>query len=92
MHYTKPAAVAALICAALAAGAASANAAEADTRSCLREGKEVRAALDGNKTSPNYEAAMTKRNEGLLACNSGYYKLGMAHYAAALKLLGGGKS
>ncbi len=88
MRYTKPAAGAAIVLAVLASGAAPANAGKANNLSCVRSGKDVRTALDANKTSPNYEAAMTKRNQGLFACNSGFYKLGMAHYTAALKLLG----
>lgn len=88
MRYTKQAAAAALTCAALAAGSASAIAGEANSLSCMRAAKEVRTALDGNKTSPNYEAAITHRNDGLVACNGGFYKMGMEHYAVALKLLG----
>ncbi|MDE3114793.1 MAG: hypothetical protein KGL26_04245 [Pseudomonadota bacterium] len=67
--------------------ALSANAAEANARNCLTVAKQVRVALDANKASPNYAAAMSHRNSGLLACNGGFYKMGIAHYEAALTLL-----
>ena len=67
--------------------ALSANAADATARSCLAVAKQVRAALDANKASPNYGTAMSHRNNGLLACNSGNYQMGIAHYEAALTLL-----
>lgn len=88
MGYTKPAASAVIILTVLAFGAAPASAGQANNLSCMQVSKDVRTALDSNKNSPNYKAAMSKRNQGLFACNSGFYKLGMAHYAAALKLLG----
>lgn len=89
MHCKNLAVPTVLICAALLSGTAlAATTADANNLSCMRTAKEVRAALDNNKNSPNYQPAMVKRNQGLVACNSGFYKLGMAHYTAALKLLG----
>jgi len=87
MHHGKWSAAAVLVSAAMAL-ATTAHAAEANARSCIATAKDVRAALDTNKTSPNYEAAMSQRSQGLLACNTGLYDRGLAHYAAALHLLG----
>ncbi|MBU6442815.1 MAG: hypothetical protein KGI68_15310 [Alphaproteobacteria bacterium] len=87
MHIRKDLTAAIVVSAAVAMTALSANAADANANSCLTAAKQVRTALDANKTSPNYDAAMSHRNNGLLACNSGFYKMGVAHYDAALKLL-----
>lgn len=91
MRYTKPVASAAFILAALAFGTGSVSAGQADNLRCVRAGKEVRTALDANKTSSNYDAAMAKRSEGIRACNSGFYKMGLERYSEALKLLGADK-
>jgi len=86
MHHGKWSAAVVLVSAAMAL-ATSAHAAEANVHSCIATAKDVRAALDAGKTSPNYEAAMSQRNQGLLACNAGFYDRGVAHYAVALHLL-----
>jgi hypothetical protein len=52
---------------------------------------QVKTALE-NSQSPNRDEAAKERSSALLYCNRGYYKMGTAHFAQALKLLGSEKS
>ena len=71
---------------ALAVTAASAAQASADT--CMSMASQVKTALDANQSSPNLAAATKEKNYGRDFCNNAMYKVGMNHYAQAMKLLG----
>ena len=74
--------------AALAMGATAANAAEASADTCLSMASKVKTALDGAQSSPNYDQANKEKGYGRDFCSHGMYKVGIDHYAQALKLLG----
>ena len=82
---------------ALSLGAASlsvpANAEESGNLStCVKLASEVSQALASNAQSPSFDAAKKEKGYGRDYCASGLYAQGTAHYAEALKLLGGEKS
>ncbi len=88
MRIGKWSAAASMVCIGIAMSALSAQAADADQRSCIHAEHDVRVALDANANAPQHDAARAEKTAGLLACNGGFYKMGMAHYKAALTLLG----
>ncbi len=63
-----------------------------NTVGCLHLSKQVSQALDSNQQSPNLRAAQDEQSAGREYCNSGVYRLGVAHYEKALSYLGQGKS
>jgi hypothetical protein len=80
------AAAAALLCSGLAV--TGAQAADASMSQCRDLAKQVRQALDSNRQSANYQAAVRADHSGQDFCLNGLYKPGVANYQAALKLLG----
>jgi hypothetical protein len=73
---------------ALAFGATAANAQGANTITCIKMQKQVSAALDANQSSANLKAAKDEQKAGSYFCQSQVYDKGVAHYQAALDLLG----
>ena len=69
-----------------------AMAASATSGSCIKTADQVRSALKQNQHSQNYDSAEKLQQAGLQFCNAGMYRIGMARYSAALKLLGAGKA
>ena len=81
------------MCAGASLVAGSATAASAKTLDdCIHARNAVSAALDQNADSPRIHDAQRERRYGLNYCNNGMYKQGVAHYTAALKILGADKS
>ena len=76
------------LCAMAAMGATAASAAEASADSCMSMASQVKTALDANQQSPNLAAATKEKNYGRDFCTNAMYKVGVEHYAQALKLLG----
>ncbi len=76
------------LCAITAMGVTAANAAEASATTCMSMSEQVKTALSNNMQSPNYDAAVKEKGYGRDFCNNAMYKVGMDHYAQALKLLG----
>jgi hypothetical protein len=68
----------------------AAFAADPTSSDCRQMDSQVRTALETNQ-SANHDEAVRERNSALLFCSRGYYKLGAAHFAQALKLLGSEK-
>lgn len=74
--------------AAMAFGAAAANAEPASLSTCTKAQSEVSAALSKDTGSVNNDQALKESHYGRDFCNTGLYKQGMVHYAEAMKLLG----
>jgi hypothetical protein len=88
MYKLKSAGLAALAGVCLSLAAIPANASEPPTLSgCLHSAKQVRAALDANQQSPNYQAAKQDKRSGFEFCNAGLYRQGVTYYDHALQLL-----
>jgi len=83
MNFVKCSAAAIL---AVALGAASAAA--SPQGDCARTGKKVNDALNAGQQSPQYQDALKEAHNGRDFCLAGFYKLGLDHYANALKILG----
>jgi hypothetical protein len=49
---------------------------------------QVHSALDSSQQSSSQQEAVKERNSGREYCTHGFYRVGMDHYAEALKLLG----
>jgi hypothetical protein len=75
-------------CAMAAMGATAANAMTPTADNCNTMATQVKTALDANQTSSNFDAAKKEKNYGRDFCTNAMYKVGMDHYAQALKLLG----
>jgi hypothetical protein len=87
MRFTKTALAATALCLTIAAGAAQAS--EPETfAGCLHMQKKTSAALDANKSSPNYFAASEQANSAQSFCSNQLYKQGIDRYTRALALLG----
>ena len=71
----------------LAAGASAAFAADPSEADCHQLDSQVRTALTSNQ-SGNRDQAERERAQGRQFCTNGYYRVGIAHYTQALKLLG----
>lgn len=76
---------------------ASTSAMAADTLaptagSCATMAVQVKTALDANQSSSNLADATKEKNYGRDFCNNSMYKVGLEHYAQALKLLGASAS
>ncbi len=85
MRFTTLAAAA--LCLTVAAGAAQASEPETFV-GCLHMQKKASAALDANKSSPNYFAASEQANSAQSFCANQLYKQGIARYSNVLALLG----
>ena len=72
----------------LAMGTSAANAADDSAPTCVSLASQVKTALAANQQSANYEAAVKEKRYGLDFCANAQPKVGVAHYAQALKLLG----
>ncbi|HSZ74765.1 MAG TPA: hypothetical protein VK779_08090 [Rhizomicrobium sp.] len=55
---------------------------------CIKMEKQVKAALETNQQSGNYDSAKREMRTGNEYCANGMYKNGLDHYASALKLIG----
>jgi hypothetical protein len=71
----------------LSAGASTAFAADPSETDCRQMDTQVRTALTSAQ-SGNKDQAEHERNAGQQFCTHGYYRVGVSHYAQALKLLG----
>ncbi len=83
----------ALLCAGVALLSSAAFAEEPDNAiGCLHMSKQVEAAIAASPQSPNLKSATDERKIARDYCLSGFFDVGMRHYAKALDLLGTGKS
>lgn len=80
-------ATAAVLSLGLAAGASAAFAADPGETDCRQMDSQVRTALSSAQ-SANKDQAEHERSTGQQFCTHGYYRVGIAHYTQALKLLG----
>jgi len=85
MKFAKPVFAAAALALVFGATAASATPSTSD---CVKMAGQVSQAIDANGTSANLKAAKAERNAGRYYCLSGVFDKGVAHYQAALDLLG----
>lgn len=72
----------------LAMATSAASAEDASASSCVSLASQVRTALAGNQQSANYDAALKESHYGRDFCANAQPRIGTAHYAQALKLLG----
>jgi len=72
----------------LALFAGGANAADATLGTCTSMADQVKTALNSAQQSANYDQANKEKSYGRDFCANGMYKVGIDHYAQALKLLG----
>ncbi len=83
-------AAAILIVGSVAAYGTSATANEAATSlNCLKMSKQVKDALYTHQQGSAYDSATQEQKTGADYCMKGFYKAGMSHYEAALKIIGG---
>ena len=83
-------AAAILVAGGVAAYGTSATANEAATPlSCMKISKQVKDALATHQQGSAFESATQEQKTGADYCMKGFYKAGMSHYEAALKLIGG---
>lgn len=75
-------------CAMATTGAMAADALPPSSGSCQTMADQVRTALDAHQDSSNLAQATKEKNYGRDFCNESMYKVGLQHYAEALKLLG----
>ena len=78
----------ALALCAMAAMGTTAFAMDTTYTDCHSKADQVRTALDANQNSANYAAAKKESDAGRDFCQQSQYRIGVNHYAAALKLLG----
>jgi hypothetical protein len=71
----------------LAMGTSAASAQDA-APTCISLASQVRTALASNQQSSNYDAAVKESHYGRDFCANAMPKVGVDHYAQALKLLG----
>ncbi len=76
------------LCAMATMGATTAFAMDTTYTDCHEKADQVRTALEANQSSSNYAAAKKESDAGRDYCQQSQYRIGVAHYAAALKLLG----
>jgi ABC-type transporter MlaC component len=76
------------LCAMAAMGTTTAFAMDTTYTDCHNKADQVRTALDANQASSNYSAAKKESDAGRDFCQQSQYRIGVDHYAAALKLLG----
>ena len=88
MRYASIAAGAALSFSLFAVPVAVSAAEEATASACESMDSQVRTALSSSQQSNSLQEAVKERNSGRQYCTHGFYKVGMDHYAEALKLLG----
>jgi hypothetical protein len=55
---------------------------------CQTMADQVKTALDAHQNADNIAQATKEKNYGRDFCNESMYKVGLQHYAEALKLLG----
>jgi hypothetical protein len=75
-------------CAMATTAAMADDAKTASAGGCAAMAEQVRTALDANQSSSNIADATKEKNNGRDFCSHQMYKVGMDHYAQALKLLG----
>lgn len=75
-------------CAMATTGAMAADAMAPSSGSCQTMADQVKTALDAHQDSSNLAQATKEKNYGRDFCNESMYKVGLQHYAEALKLLG----
>lgn len=85
MKFTKTVIAAAVLATAFGVTAASAA---PNTTECIKMAGQVRQAIEANGSSANLKAAKAEQSAGRYFCLSGVYDKGVAHYQAALDLLG----
>lgn len=86
MTYLKTATAVAVV--SLAFGAASAFAQEATGSDCNEQSRKVTVVLSANEQSAQYQDARHEAETGRDYCRRGFYKVGLDHFANAMKLLG----
>jgi hypothetical protein len=59
---------------------------------CLKISKQVKDALETHQQGSTYDAAKAEQKSGNEFCTNGLYKSGIAHYQAALKIVGASAS
>ncbi|HEY4124055.1 MAG TPA: hypothetical protein VGM36_05540 [Rhizomicrobium sp.] len=83
-------AAAMLIAGGVAAYGTSATANEAATSlNCMKMSKQVKDALYSHPQFSAHDAAEQEQKTGADYCMKGFYKAGMTHFEAALKIIGG---
>ncbi len=75
-------------CAMATTGAMAADATGANQGDCTNMAVQVRTALEANQSSSSYADAKKESNLGREFCTNSLPKVGVQHYAQALKLLG----
>jgi hypothetical protein len=75
-------------CALATTSAMAADASGATQGDCNTMAAQVRTALAANQSSSNFADATKEKNYGRDFCTNSLYKVGVEHYAQALKLLG----
>ena len=88
MRYAPIAAGAALSFSLFAVPVAVSAAEEATAAACQSMDAQVRSALNSSQQSSTQQEAVKERNSGRQYCTRGFYRVGLDHYAEALKLLG----
>lgn len=83
-------AAAILVAGGVAAYGTSATASEpATSLNCLKMSKQVKDALYTHQQGAAYDSAVQEQKTATDYCTKGFYKAGMSHYEAALKIIGG---
>lgn len=83
-------AAAMLVAGGIAAFGTSATASEpATSLNCLKMSKQVKDALYTHQEGSAHDAAAAELKTGSDYCMKGFYKAGLEHYQAALKIVGG---
>ena len=59
---------------------------------CLKISKQVKDVLETHQQGSTYDAAKAEQKSGNEFCTNGLYKSGIAHYEAALKIVGASAS
>jgi hypothetical protein len=89
MHFAKTLAAGAIMALGMNISAASAASDQvANLNSCMKLSDQVRAALDSNQQSANFDDARQQDRYGREYCTNGFYAKGTIHYERALQLLG----
>ena len=72
-------------------GASTAAASEpATSLNCMKMSKQVKDALLTHQQDAAHDSAVQEQKTATDYCTKGFYKAGMSHYEAALKIIGGG--
>lgn len=65
----------------------AAQAQNADWQTCAHKAKALAHAMAQHRDAADLKAVRIKRGQALRECSSGFYRLGIYHYDAAMKLL-----